>query len=72
MSHILKNIRNERGLPIAAVAVRAKVGTGTIIMIERHGHNPRPETKQRLAAALGVSVEQIWPTAEERSRDSGI
>ncbi|NOT95737.1 MAG: helix-turn-helix transcriptional regulator [Nitrospira sp.] len=66
--HILKSIRTKKGLPIAAVAVRARMGTGTIIMIERHGHNPRPETKQRLAAALGVSVESIWPTSEERQR----
>lgn len=64
MTHILKAIRSEKGLPIVAVAVRAKVGTGTIVAIERHGHNPRLETKQRLAAALGVAVEAIWPTSE--------
>jgi DNA-binding XRE family transcriptional regulator len=63
MTHSLKAIRSKRGLPIIAVAVRAHVGTGTIVAIERHGHNPRLDTKQRLAAALGVSVESIWPTA---------
>lgn len=64
VSHPLRSIRLERHLAIAAVAVRARVGSGTIITIEKYGHNPRPETKQRLAAALGVTVEQIWPTSE--------
>lgn len=63
MAHILKAIRSKKGLPIIAVAVRAHVGTGTIVAIEKHGHNPRLETKQRLADALGVSVESIWPAA---------
>lgn len=64
MTNILKAIRSEMGLPIAAIAVRAKVGTATIVAIERHGHNPRLETKQRLADALGVAVERIWPAAD--------
>lgn len=70
MIHLLKEIRTLKGLPIAAVAVRAGVGTGTITMIERHGHNPRHETKAKLAAALGVSVEAIWPDHKnERTYD---
>lgn len=62
--HPLRSIRLDRGLAIAAVAVRARVASGTIITIEKYGHNPRSETKQRLADALGVAVEQIWPTAD--------
>ena len=61
MTHNLKIVRTERGLPIAAVAVKARVGTGTIVMIERYGHVPRPDTKERIAAALGVDVAAIWP-----------
>ena len=60
--HPLKTLRLEKGFPIALVAVNARVGTSTIVMIERYGHNPRVETKQKLAAALGVSVEAIWPS----------
>ena len=61
--HPLKAIRKERGLSITAVAVRAHAAAGTIITIEKYNHNPRLETKQRLADALGVSVESIWPAA---------
>lgn len=62
-ANALRALRTKMSLPIAAVAVRAKVGTATITMIERYGHEPRPETKERLARALGVDVEQIWPDA---------
>ncbi len=65
MSSLLKALRIQRGLPIAAVAVRARVGTGTIIMIERHGHTPKIETQQKLARALGVDVRTIWPDSNE-------
>ena len=61
-ANALRALRTHMRLPIAAVAVRAKVGTATITMIERYGHEPRPETKERLARALGVDVQQIWPS----------
>ena len=61
----LRALRTRLRLPIAAVAVRAKVGTATITMIERYGHEPRPETKERLARALGVEVQQIWPSGDQ-------
>lgn len=59
----LKQLRTSRGLPIIAVSVRAGVGPGTIVAVERHGHTPRPETKEKIAAALGVEVREIWPDA---------
>lgn len=64
MTNVLKAVRINKGLPIAAVAVRARVGTATITMIEKYGHEPRPDTKARIATALAVSVEAIWPTAD--------
>ena len=67
MNSKLKEIRSHLGLPIAAVAVRARVGTGTIIAIERHGHNPTLPTKEKLAKALGVSAEIIWPADQSNS-----
>lgn len=65
MDSILKSIRLANGLPIAAVAVRARVGTGTIIAIERHGHVPTLPTKEKLAKALGVDVRRIWPSDDQ-------
>lgn len=61
----LKTLRLERGLPIVAVAVRAKVGTSTIVAIERHGHIPRIETQEKLARALGVTTNTLWPDGDQ-------
>lgn len=57
----LKAARFKKGLPIVALCVKAGVGTGTIVAIEKHGHDPRPHTKQRIAKALGLGVRAIWP-----------
>ena len=61
----LKALRLKNGLPIMAIAVRAGVGAGTIVAIERHGHNPTLPTKEKLARALGVDVRKIWPTGDQ-------
>lgn len=63
--HRLRLIRRKHGLPIAAVSVRSGVSTGTLNLIEVHGHEPRLETKHRLARSLGVDVQQIWPVADQ-------
>lgn len=61
--HRLRSIRHERGLAQAAIAVRSGVAVGTLNLIEVHGYEPRPQTKERIAAALGVEVKAIWPDA---------
>lgn len=47
---------------LAGVAGCSRV---TIILIERLGHYPRPETRHRISNALHVSEAAIWPTLEE-------
>lgn len=61
-TNALRELRTKMRLPIAAVAVRAKVGTATLTMVEKYGHVPRSETQQRIARALNVSVQEIWPS----------
>lgn len=61
MNSLLKAIRLAHGLPIVAVAVRARVGPGTIIAVEKHGHVPTLQTKHKIASALGVEPAAIWP-----------
>ncbi|HBH81026.1 MAG TPA: hypothetical protein DDY39_14465 [Nitrospira sp.] len=63
----LRSLRVARQLAIQAVAVRAGVGPGTIVAIERHGHTPRVETKLKIAKALGVDVVAIWPSGDQPS-----
>lgn len=61
MTSRLRTIRLKQGLAIGAVAVRARVGPGTILLIEKYGHMPRLDTQQKIARALGVEVGVIWP-----------
>ena len=63
--HILRKIRLDKQMPIAALAVSGKVGTGTIVMIERHGHIPRIDTQLKIARAVGVDVKQLWPSSDQ-------
>jgi DNA-binding XRE family transcriptional regulator len=57
----LKELRQARGLPLWGLAVRAGTTATTLSAVERWGYEPSPELCQRIAAALEVSVEAIWP-----------
>jgi DNA-binding XRE family transcriptional regulator len=57
----LREQRRQRGLAIWALAVRAGTSPATIVAIERHGHVPTLDVQARLAAALGVPVNAVWP-----------
>ena len=61
----LRQIRKNRGLAIAGLAAQAGASAAMICAIERWGHVPRPETRERLAQALGATVDQIWPNLPE-------
>jgi ribosome-binding protein aMBF1 (putative translation factor) len=43
------------------LAARVRCSPSLIHSIERYDHQPREQTKARIAAALGVSVSDIWP-----------
>jgi len=57
----LKEIRKEQGLTQMQLTVQTGVATSTISAIEKHSYQPTAEVKQRLADALSVSVDAIWP-----------
>ncbi len=63
-AHPLRSLRLARGLPQAALAVQAGCSPTTVLIIEGWGHVPSPPVRQRLAAALGVDVREIWPGEE--------
>jgi transcriptional regulator with XRE-family HTH domain len=62
--HPLRRLRLARGLPQAGLAVQAGCSPTTVLIVERWGHVPSPPVRQRLAAALGVDVREIWPGEE--------
>jgi DNA-binding XRE family transcriptional regulator len=57
----LKELRRAKGLPLWGLAVRAGTTATTLSAVERWGYQPSSDLCQRIAAALEVSVEQIWP-----------
>jgi lambda repressor-like predicted transcriptional regulator len=62
----LRPLRRAQGLPLWGLAVRARTSPGTLSAIERWGYRPGADLQQRIAAALGVTVAEIWPRVEEQ------
>lgn len=56
----LKEIRTEQGLSIAKLAALSNVPTRTIEDIERRG-DCRISTARKLADALGLSLDELYP-----------
>jgi transcriptional regulator with XRE-family HTH domain len=66
----LRDARLRRQLAQAALAVVAGVSPSLVVAVERYGHQPRPETRARLARALGVSEGTLWPPGETRGHEA--
>ena len=62
----LQRIRIQRGIPLYVLARRARVSLGTLTAWEKHGCPPvRIEPVQRVAAVLGVEVEELLEPVKE-------
>jgi lambda repressor-like predicted transcriptional regulator len=68
-SHPVKSLRLARGLAIYGLAVRARCSPTTIGAVERWGYRSSVPVCERIAAALEVLVEVIWP--EQVTDDAG-
>ena len=66
----LKDIRRQRGLAISGLATLASASSAMISAIERWGYFPQLETRKRIAQALTVDVDHIWP--EESRGEHGL
>ena len=65
MYNRLRELRLERGLVQAEVAVKAGLSPATVGNIERYGFPSSASTRERIAAVLGVDVADIWPPLDE-------
>jgi DNA-binding XRE family transcriptional regulator len=61
VKHRLRSLRQAHGLAIYGLAVRARCSPTTIGAAERWGYRPSIAVCTRIAAALDVRVEAIWP-----------
>lgn len=65
MSSQLKATRRARGLAIWGLSVMSGVSPSLLTAIEKWGYVPGANTQKRIADALGVQVEDIWPQEEK-------
>jgi transcriptional regulator with XRE-family HTH domain len=71
MQNKLRELRRKHGLPMLGVAALSKVSTSTLGAIERFDYLPSEDVRQRIAGAVGVSVEEIWPELAGRKVEDG-
>jgi DNA-binding XRE family transcriptional regulator len=57
----LKRVRRAHGLAQYGLAAQAGVSPTMVSAIERWNYHPTAAVCQRIAAALGVQVADIWP-----------
>jgi transcriptional regulator with XRE-family HTH domain len=64
----LSAVRAERGLTVQALAERSGVSRAMIGKIERGGAQPTAALLGRLAAALGITLSELFARTEQESR----
>jgi transcriptional regulator with XRE-family HTH domain len=60
--------RSARGETLASVRQRTGISVGRLSMIERGFAKPSPDEQQRLAAAFGMPIDELFPPSERRRR----
>ena len=52
----------KKGLTQAQLAIHLDVSQPTVSVIINGQHKPQPRTLQRVAEALGVTLDELWPS----------
>jgi putative transcriptional regulator len=60
----LRELRDAAGLTQIALAVKAGCSASTISAVEKYGYPPSMSMRQRIARALHVKLEDVWPRDE--------
>lgn len=61
MENMLRTIRKQQNLTQMALARRIGSTPSWLTFVERYGHIPGPELRERIAAALEVAEADLWP-----------
>jgi transcriptional regulator with XRE-family HTH domain len=68
----LKRLRRERGLSQAKLAARADIDPSTMNQIERGARDPSASTLKKLAAALDVSIAELFEEVDPKARGRAL
>ena len=57
----LRTVRRSKKLSLMGLAHKAGTTPSWLTFVERYAHVPGPDLRQRIAEALGVAEEELWP-----------
>jgi transcriptional regulator with XRE-family HTH domain len=57
----IRQLRAERNMTQAGLAVAARTTLAYVGFIERDGHMPGPDLRRRIARALDADEREVWP-----------
>ena len=61
----LKELRAGQGMTLMGLAQAVGSTPTWLVYIEKYGHMPEADLRQRIASALGVGEGEVWPTLGE-------
>jgi transcriptional regulator with XRE-family HTH domain len=61
MQNRVRELRAQQGLAQRGLATRAQVSPTLIATVERWDYRPTERVRERLAAALGVDADELFP-----------
>lgn len=59
MTHSVADLCHDRGLTVAELAARSQLDEGRVLAIALGRWTPSPAERQKIAAVLGVAVDEI-------------
>lgn len=68
----LRALRKAKGMALWGVAAKARASVAMLSAIEKWNYVPRCDVRERIASALGVSVDDIWPSAPVGEGDAHV
>jgi len=57
----VREVRHARGLTLNRLAAVADISPNTLVAVEKHFYWPTERVRERIAAALGLELEDLWP-----------
>jgi DNA-binding XRE family transcriptional regulator len=64
----LRDVRQQKGMAQKGLSAHSGVSTATLSAVEKWGYLPTQLTREKIAEALNVPAEAIWPATEQRER----